>query len=182
MARSTSETGIVTTSSFQSMSCPPSVLSVKELYTSPCWSLASTLLHNPERKMSDPGTFDHPFSLQLYGRTSEMVEQPYTISEQYGHQVDGDFVEEFGPDALLRDACGAHGDALVARYGLRLCDGALDAICDECVRRTFVDPFLGDRVGDDESRHTQGRVTTPPVRDIESPTSRDERPHRSFYF
>src|SRR5215212_3749314 len=130
--------------------------------------------------MRDPGTLDHSCALELYGRRSQMVEQPYTPSEQYGHEVDGDFVEEPGPDALLRDARGAHGDALVARYGLRLLDRALDAISNERVRRSLVDPFPGNRVGDDEGRHAQGRITTPPVRDIEGPPSRYEGPHRSF--
>src|SRR5215204_1061531 len=143
--------------------------------------LTSTLLYDTERKVRDPGTLDHPCTLELYRRRSQMVEQPYTPSEKDRHKVDGDFVEKSGPQTLLHDARGAYGDALVARYGLRLFDRALDAIRDERERRSFVNPFLWDRVGDDEGGNAKGRITTPPVRDVERPPSRDERPHRPFH-
>src|SRR5919199_4585447 len=106
-----------------------------------------------------------------------MVEQPDATSEQDGHKVDVYLVEQPGLDALLNDARGAYGDVLVARYRSCLLDGAFDAIRDERERRSFVDPSLRDRVGDDEGRYAQGGSAAPPAGDVERPPSRHERPH-----
>ena len=65
-------------------------------------------------------------------------------------------VEESRPDALLRDAGGAHGDVLVARGRFRLLYGAFDAVRDERERRSFVNPSLRDAMGNDKGRHAQG--------------------------
>jgi hypothetical protein len=82
-----------------------------------------------------------------------MVEQPNTASEQDGHQVDVYLVEESRPYALLRNAGGTHGDVLVARDRFRLFNCAFDAVRDERVRRSFVGPFLWNRMGDNEGRY-----------------------------
>src|SRR5919202_6712058 len=86
-------------------------------------------------------------------------------------------VKKSRSDALPGDARGAHSDVLVARGRFRLLYGAFDAVRDERERRSFVDPFLWDRVGDDEGGYAQGRSATPPVGDVERPPSRHERPH-----
>src|SRR5919112_1235690 len=106
-----------------------------------------------------------------------MLEQSDTPSEQDGHQIDVYLVKKSGPYRLLRDASRAYSDVLVLRDRFRLLDGALDAIRDERERRSFVGPFLGDRVGDDEGRYAQGGSATPPVGDVERPPSRHKRPH-----
>src|SRR3712207_967827 len=66
---------------------------------------------------------------------------------------------------------------LAACYGFGLLYGAFDAVRDERERRSLVDPFLRDRVGDDEGRYAQRRGPTPPVGDVESSPSRHKRPH-----
>ena len=110
-----------------------------------------------------------------------MVEQAYTSSEKDGHEVDGDFVEESGPQALLHDTRSAYGDALVARYGLRLFDRALDAFRDERERRSFVDPFLWNHMGNDEDRYVHGVSAAPRVGDVERPASRHKSPYRCVH-
>jgi hypothetical protein len=67
------------------------------------------------------------------------------------------------PDALLRDAGGAHSDVLVARDRFRLLDDALDALRDERERRSLVDPFLWKGMGDDEGRYAQGGLPPHPL-------------------
>src|SRR5918997_4274003 len=119
--------------------------------------------HDAERKMRDPCPLDHPGALQLYRLGAQMVEQPDAPSEQDGHQVYVYLVEQPRPDALLRDASGAHGDVLVARDRFRLLDGAFDAVRDERERRSFVNPFSGDGVGDDEGRYAQGGLPPHPL-------------------
>src|SRR5215207_1182069 len=106
-----------------------------------------------------------------------MLEQSDTPSEQDGHQIDVYLVEQSGLNALLGHASGTYGGVLVPRYRSCLLDGALNAVRDERERRSFVDPFLGYRVGDDEGRYAQGGPTTPPVGDVERPPSRHKRPH-----
>src|SRR5919199_4117833 len=86
-------------------------------------------------------------------------------------------VKKSRSDALPGDARGAHSDVLVARGRFRLLYGAFDAVRDERERRSFVDPFLWDRVGDDEGAYAQGGSATPPICDIERPASRHKRPH-----
>ena len=82
-----------------------------------------------------------------------MLEQSDTPSEQEGHQVDVYLVKKSGSDALLGDTSRAYGDVLVPRDRSCLLDGALDTTRDERERRSLVDPFLGNRVGDDEGQY-----------------------------
>src|SRR5918998_3921251 len=110
-----------------------------------------------------------------------MLEQPDASPEKYWHQVYHYLVEEPGRDALLHDARGHHGDALLARDRFRSPHGAFDPVRDELERRSCVDPSLRDRVGDDEGGYAQGGPAAPPARDVERPASRHGRPHRVFY-
>src|SRR5919206_2901013 len=106
-----------------------------------------------------------------------MLEQSDTVPEQDGRQVDVYLVKKSRSDALLRDAHGPNSDVLVARDHFRLLYGAFDAVRDERERRSFVDPFLWDRVGDDEGGYAQGGSATPPIGDVERPPSGYKRPH-----
>ena len=92
-----------------------------------------------------------------------MLEQSNTPSEQDGRQVDVYLVKQSGSYALLGDASGAYGDILVLCDRSCLLDGALDAVGDEREGRSFVDPFLGDRLGDDEDRYAQGGLPPRPL-------------------
>ena len=92
-----------------------------------------------------------------------MLEQADAPSEQDRHQVYVYLVEKSGLEALLRDARGAYGDVLVACYGFGLLYGAFEAVRDERERRSLVDPFLRDRVGDDEGRYAQGGLPPHPL-------------------
>src|SRR5215213_8266597 len=135
--------------------------------------LISILLYYAEGEVCYPRGLDYPRALQPDGLgPQQMLEQSDTPSEQDGHQIDVYLVKKFGPYALLRDASSAYGDVLVLRDRFRLLDGALDAVRDERQRRSFVEPFLGDRVGDDEGRYTQGGSAAPPMGDVERPPSR----------
>src|SRR5215210_1251316 len=108
-----------------------------------------------------------------------MLEQSDSPSEQDGHQVDVYLVKQSGSYALLRDTSGAYSDVLVLCDRSCLLDGALDTVRNEGERRSFVDPFSGDRVGDNEGRYALGGSATPTICDVERPPPRHERPHRS---
>src|SRR5215213_9789886 len=125
------------------------------------------LLDDAEREVRYPGALDHLRAFQFDRPRAQMVEQPNSPSEQDRHQVYVYLVEESHPDALLRDARSAHGDVLVACDRFRLRYGAFDAVCDERERRSFVDPFLWDRMGDDKGGDAQGGSASPPVGDVE---------------
>ena len=103
--------------------------------------------------MRYPGGLYHPRAFQVDWPCTQMVEQPDTVPEQDGYQVDVYLVKKPRFDALLRDARGAYSDVHVARYCSCLLDGAFDAIRNESERRSFVDPFLRDRMGDNEGRY-----------------------------
>src|SRR5215207_10630192 len=107
-----------------------------------------------------------------------MVEQSDTVSEQDGHQVDLYFVEQSRSDALLRDTGGAYTDGLVACYCFRLLYGAFDAVRDERERRSFVNPFLRERMGNDKDRYVHGVPATPRICYVERPPSRHQRSYR----
>src|SRR5215207_5243249 len=107
-----------------------------------------------------------------------MVEQSDTVSEQDGRQVDLYFVKESRVDALLRDAGGAYTDGLVACYRFRLLYGAFDAVRDERERRSFVNPFLWERMGNNKDRYVHGVPATPRIGYVERPPSRHQRPYR----
>ena len=81
--------------------------------------------------MRYPRGLYHPRAFQVDWPCTQMVEQPDTVPEQDGYQVDVYLVKKPRFDALLRDARGADSDALVARDRFRLLYGAFDAVSDE---------------------------------------------------
>jgi hypothetical protein len=105
----------------------------------------------------------HPRAFQFDGCGPQMVEQPDAPSEQDGHKVDVYLIEKSSLDTLLDDTRGAYGDVLVARNRSCLLDGTFDVIRDESERRSLVDPFLRDRMGDDEGEYTQGGLPPHPL-------------------
>ncbi len=109
------------------------------------------------------GGLYHLRALQFDRSRAQVVEQPDALSKQDGYQVYVYLVKKSRPNALLHDAGGGHGDVLLARDRFRLLDGAFDSVRDERERRSFVDPFLGDRVGDDEGGYAQGGLPPHPL-------------------
>ena len=97
--------------------------------------LLSWLLDDAEGKVRYPGALDHPGALQFDLPRAQALEQTDAVPQQHGHQVYVYLVEEFDPDALLRDTGGTHGDVLIALDRPRSLDGALDAVRDERERR-----------------------------------------------
>ena len=140
--------------------------------------LVATSLHDAERKMRDPSALDHPGALQLDRLGAQVVEQSDAVPEQDGHQVYVYLVEEARSDPLLRDAGGAYTDGLVACYRFRLLYGAFDAVRDERERRSFVNPFLWERMGNNKDRYVHGVPATPRIGYVERPPSRHQRPYR----
>src|SRR5215211_7303014 len=128
--------------------------------------------------MGHPSALDHPRALQVDRPGAEVVEQADAAAEQDGYQVDVDLVEESRPDALLHDARGAHADVLVAGDRFRLLEGAFQAVGDEGERRSFVDPLLWDRAANNKDRYVQGVFATPPIGEVEGPSTEHQRPCR----
>ena len=102
--------------------------------------------------MGDPGSRNDPHAFELNRLDAEMVKQPDTAAQQHWHEVDVEFVEQSGLEALLRDARGADGNILVPGDFLGLCYRAFDAIADEGEDRILSCPFAGDGMGHDRHR------------------------------
>ena len=58
------------------------------------WPYDLALLDDAEREMGYARRLDHPRAFQLNWRSLQAIEQPDTIAEQNGHQIDVDFVEK----------------------------------------------------------------------------------------
>jgi hypothetical protein len=54
----------------------------------------SPLLYHAEREMCDTRGLDHPRSFQFNVLSAEMVEQPPSFTEEYGHEVNVYFVKQ----------------------------------------------------------------------------------------
>jgi hypothetical protein len=80
------------------------------------------------------------------------TKKPDPLSEQYSHQVDAYFVNQPGLDAPLSNVSATYADGLVARDRTCLFNGAFDAIRDKGEGRSFVNPSLGRRMGNDKVR------------------------------
>src|SRR5688572_2890057 len=89
--------------------------------------------------------------------------------------VDMDLVHQSQVEALLQDTGGAHDDILFAGGLLCLMNGAFHPIGDKGERRSFVDPFLWDGMGDDKSRRPRG-MAAPGPGDIKGSPSPYPRP------
>src|SRR5262245_62594932 len=120
--------------------------------------------------MCDPRVFDEPYAFQFNWLGTEMVEQSDTLSEQDRRQVDMDFVEQPGLEALLRETRGGYRHILVACGLLCLTNGAFNAVGDECERRSLLDPFLWDGMGNNKTRR-MGRIAAPGPGDVEDSES-----------
>lgn len=109
---------------------------------------------------------DHLDDLELDVLAAKMLEHPGAAAKEHGHEMDLDLVHEPGRDVLLSDARAAqNADVLITSDGLRLLEGALDAVGYERVH-----PSIG---------HLRRRL----VRDHEhrppGGTSRPIRPHHA---
>ncbi len=94
-----------------------------------------------------------------------MVEEPLPATEEDGHDVDGELVDESGAQVLLRRrGAAADRDVLAVRRGDGLLERALDAVGDEVEGRPAL--HLERRalvVGEDEHRCVERRVLAPPA-------------------
>src|ERR671921_2850037 len=138
-----------------------------------------TSLYDAESEVRDPSSLEHPGALQLDRFGAQVVEQPDAVPEQDRHQVDVYLVEESRSDALLHEARADHADVLVACDRFRLLYGTFEAVRDERERRSFGNPLLWDRMGNNKDRYVQGVSATPPIGEVECPPSRHQRPCRS---
>src|SRR3712207_1588240 len=105
--------------------------------------------------MRDPSSLDHLGALQLDRLGAWVVEQPDAVPEQDGHQVYVYLVKKSRSDALLHEARADQADVLVVRDRFRLLYGAFEAVRDERERRSFVNPLLWDRMGNNKDRYAQ---------------------------
>jgi hypothetical protein len=108
-----------------------------------------------------------------------MLEQPLAVAKQHGRQINVDLVQQPRLQALLDDVRAANDDMPVPGNALSLFDGARNAVRNEGEWRTFLDPFLWRRMGDDERAPTIRRITTPRAGDIEIVPSCDQCADRS---
>jgi hypothetical protein len=92
------------------------------------------------------------------------------------YQVYVYLIEEPGLYALLHDARGTHADVLVTCNRLRLVQGAFESVGDERERRSFVDPVLWNRSGNNKDRYVQGVFATPPMGKVKCPSTKHQRP------
>ncbi len=74
-----------------------------------------------------------------------MLKQPDTCAQQDRCQIDMDFVEQPGLEALLRDLRASYDNVFAARGCLCQLDSPLDAFGDKCERQIFPGPLRRDR-------------------------------------
>ena len=120
----------------------------------------------------------HPRAFQFDWLIAQVVEKSDTVTQQDGHQIDTYFVNQSGPDALLRNIRAVYNDVLVTCDCFCLFNGALDAVRDEGEGRSCLDPFLGDGMSHHKDRDVQGMSATPPMGEVELSPSRHQRPCR----
>jgi hypothetical protein len=119
---------------------------------------------------------DHPRAFQLNWLGAQVVEQSDTTTEQDGHQVDMDFVKQSGLEALLGDAGGAYRDTLVPCNLPGLLNGAFYAVGDESERRSFLDPFLRNGMGNHDDWYVHRVSAMPRIGDVKCPASCHQSP------
>src|SRR5688572_19279274 len=92
------------------------------------------------------------YTFEIDRAGAKVVKHAYTTTDQDRCDIDSNFVNEAGLDGLLQDAGRADHDILISSGLLRLTDRTFHTIRDKSERRTRLDPFLRDVVGDDECR------------------------------
>ncbi len=119
--------------------------------------------------MRHPNTFNHADAFQFYRLRAEVVEKADTGSQQHGDKVNTNFVNESGPDRLLRHIRAADTDVLA--FGKRLClrNCAFNVFGDKGKRRLGmrVDPRLRDVVGQHNNGDVHRMSSIPPVHKVE---------------
>ena len=63
--------------------------------------------------MRDPRSLYHPDAFQLNWLSAQVVEHTHACAKQHRHEIDVDFVEQSGFEALLHDVRAAYADILV---------------------------------------------------------------------
>ncbi len=102
-------------------------------------------------------SLDHSGAFQFNWLSAEMLEQSDALSQQDGHQIDGYFVKQSHFYALLHDLRGGYDDILIPCCMFCLANGTFNAICDEGERRSSLDPFLWDAMGNNKARYVTTR-------------------------
>ena len=136
------------------------------------YGIRGRLLDDAETKMRNPRSLDHPGAFQFNGYCAQVVEQSDTVTQQDGREIDVDFVEQPGLDALLCDTRAAYGDIRAPCCFLCLANGAFNTVGDEGERRSFLEPLLWGGMRDDKTRSTSWGVATPRMGDVEHPPPR----------
>src|SRR3954463_6404396 len=108
-----------------------------------------------------------------------MLEQADAIAEQDRNEIDVNFVEQPGFDALLRGRRGGNGDVFITGGSFGLSNGAFDAVGHKRKRRSFPDPFLSGVMGHDET-WSKGRIAAPALGKIEHPATCYHRTRRCY--
>jgi hypothetical protein len=117
--------------------------------------------------MGDSNIFGDISNFEFYRFDAEILEQANALTKQNWYEVDADFVQQPGFEALLRNICATDANTFVAREFFCFCNGAFDAIGDEGERRIWlVDPFLLGMMGQDNNWDVQGVLATPRPGDI----------------
>src|SRR4051812_25850549 len=124
-----------------------SPLVAQEPSTSTC-----CLMSHPVLDVGDARRLDGPYLLELDIAAAEVVEQARATTEQHGHDVQLELVEEPGGQVLVDDLGAApEHDVLTVRGLFGLLERPLDAVGDEVIGRAAVHRHrLTGVVGDDE--------------------------------
>ena len=121
------------------------------------------------------GGLDRSYAFQFDWLCTQMVEQPDTTAKQDRHHIYIYFVKQPRLETLLQDTGSAYDDVLVPRGFPGLTNGAFNAISNKGEWRSFLDPFLGDGMGDNETR-CPGGMAAPAPGDIKGSPSPHSRP------
>jgi hypothetical protein len=111
---------------------------------------------------------DGSLHFQIALPVAELIEQPASLAEKCGDEVDLHLVEKPSVEALLREARPTgNRDVFVAGGLPSLGERGLEAVRDEDERRAALLRHGFPRVvGENEHRHTERRIVSPPaVRD-----------------
>lgn len=110
---------------------------------------------------------DHRRVAKHCWRAGEAVEESNSGAKQYRRDVDGEFVEEAGIQALLDGVSAVDPDGLPASGGFGLIHRAFNSVGHELDRRVGSRPTGGDVVGQDECG-SPSVIPAPALGDVES--------------